>query len=156
MTSVDNVSVDKVCEKLRTEGRRITPQRRAIVAVLIEEDTHLTADQVLTRVRRQLPDISPATVYNTLNDLSAMGLLQELDLGLGLEERRYQLTVAKHDHLVCLRCGRLEDVPCRGVLTPSFPEDHDFLIVDRRVIYMGFCPDCASDPEVKQATKQTE
>ena len=151
MTSVDNV-----CEKLRTEGRRITPQRRAIVAVLLGGDSHLTADQVLTRVRRELPDISPATVYNTLHELSAVGLLQELDLGLGLEERRYQITAGRHDHMVCLCCGRIEDVPRRGVLRPLLDEDHDFKIVDRRVIYLGYCPDCASDPEVRLIISNTE
>jgi len=154
--SVDNASVDNVCEKLRTEGRRITPQRRAIVAVLLEDDSHLTADQVLTRVRRKLPDISPATVYNTLHQLSAMGFLQELDLGLGFGERRYQIAAGKHDHMVCLRCGRIEDVPRRGDVKPAVEEDHDFKIVDRRVIYLGYCPDCASNPEVQLIINKTE
>ncbi|MGD2147661.1 MAG: Fur family transcriptional regulator, partial [Anaerolineae bacterium] len=154
--SVDNVSVDNVCEKLRTEGRRITPQRRAIVAVLLEDDSHLTADQVLTRVRRKLPDISPATVYNTLHQLSAMGFLQELDLGLGFGERRYQIAAGKHDHLVCLCCGRIEDVPRRGHVKPAIEQDHDFKIVDRRVIYLGYCPHCASNPEVQLIINRTE
>jgi len=154
--AVDNVSVDNVCEKLRTEGRRITPQRRAIVAVLLEDDSHLTADQVLTRVRGKLPDISPATVYNTLHQLSAMGFLQELDLGLGFGERRYQIAGGKHDHMICLCCGRIEDVPRRGDVKPAIEENHDFEIVDRRVIYLGYCPDCASNPEVQRIINETE
>jgi Fur family ferric uptake transcriptional regulator len=149
-------SVERVCEKLRTEGRRITPQRRAIVGVLLQDESHLTADQVLTRVRRELPSISPATVYNTLHELSEMGLLLELDLGLGLEGRRYQVATERHDHMVCLCCGRIEDVPRRGVLKPSVKEDHNFKIVDRRVIYLGYCPDCVSDPEVRLIITKTQ
>lgn len=142
-------SVERVCSKLRTEGRRITPQRRAIVQVLLEDGTHLTADQVLKRARRELPDLSAATVYNTLHELVELGLLQELDLGLGLEERRYDLATEEHDHLVCLGCGRVEDVPRRNGLRPSLRQDHDFHIVDRRVIYLGYCPDCASNREAQ-------
>jgi Fe2+ or Zn2+ uptake regulation protein len=118
-----------------------------IVQVLLEDDSHLTADQVLRRARRELPDISPATVYNTLHELTELGLVQELDLGLGLGERRYDLDTAEHDHLVCLRCGRVEDVPRRDGLESSLRQDHDFDVVDRRVIYLGYCPDCASDME---------
>jgi Fe2+ or Zn2+ uptake regulation protein len=142
-------SVDKVCARFRIEGRRVTPQRRAIVQVLLKEDAHLTADQILTQVRRQLPSISPATVYNTLHELTEMGLVQELDLGLGLEERRYDVGVEKHDHIVCISCGRIEDVPLRDGLNLPVDEYHNFKIVDRRVTYLGLCPDCASNSEAQ-------
>ena len=143
------ISVKRVCETLRSEGRRITPQRRVIVEVLLEDGSHLTADQVLKRARCELPDISPATVYNTLHEFAEMGLLQELDLGLGLDERRYDLATEKHDHVVCLGCGRVEDVPrCDDVDSCPGP-DQEFEIVDRRVIYLGYCPTCASEREVR-------
>lgn len=138
-------SVDNICEQLRVEGRRVTPQRRAIARVLLDADSHLTADQVLTRVRRRLPSISPATVYNTLHELVEMGLLRELDLGLGFQERRYDVAMEKHDHVVCVRCGRIEDIPRRNGTKPSLQEDHEFEIMDRRVTYLGLCPDCATD-----------
>lgn len=142
-------SVDKVCARFRTEGRRVTPQRRAIVQVLLSEDSHLTADQILTKVRQQLPSISPATVYNTLHELTELGLVQELDLGLGLEERRYDVGMEKHDHIVCIGCGRIEDVPRRDGLNPPLDDDHNFKIVGRRVTYLGLCPDCASNSEAQ-------
>lgn len=130
-------------------GRRVTPQRRVIVRVLLEDGSHLTADQVLTRARRELPDLSPATVYNTLHELTALGMVKELDLGLGLEERRYDVATEDHDHLVCLGCGRIEDVPRRNAVGTDPPDTHDFKIVDRRVIYLGYCPQCASDREAR-------
>lgn len=141
-------SVDRVCAELRTEGRRITPQRRAIVRVLLNDGTHMTAEQVLRRARCELPDISPATVYNTLHELTELGMLNELDLGLGMEQRRYEIVVDEHDHLVCLRCGRIEDVPRQKDTASSLEDDHGFDVVDRRVIYLGYCPDCVSDVEV--------
>jgi len=141
------ISVEKACEKLRTEGRRVTPQRRAIVRVLLVEEAHLTADQILMQVRQQMPSISLATIYNTLHELAEIGLVEELDLGLGLEERRYDVAVEKHDHVVCMSCGRIEDVARRDGLNPGLGEKCDFEIVDRRVTYLGFCRDCASSSE---------
>jgi Fe2+ or Zn2+ uptake regulation protein len=143
------ISVDEVCAKFRSEGRRVTPQRRAIIRVLLKEDSHLTADQVLTRVRRQLPGISPATVYNTLHELSELGFVRELDLGLGLEERRYDIAMGKHDHLLCVSCGCIEDVPRHDGLEVPVENSHGFEIVDRRVTYLGLCPDCASDSDIQ-------
>lgn len=140
-------SVAEVCETFRAQGRRVTPQRRAIARVLLGEERHLTADQILTRVRQELTTISPATVYNTLHELVEMGLLRELDLGLGLGERRYEIGTHDHDHMVCLRCGRIVDVPCHDGRELSAEESHGFEIVDRRVTYLGFCPACASDSE---------
>lgn len=107
----------------------------------------MTADQIFVQVRRRLPSISPATIYNTLHELAEIGLVQELDLGLGLEERRYDVAVEKHDHVVCMSCGRIEDVGRRDGLKPGLGEDSDFEIVDRRVTYLGFCKDCASNSE---------
>lgn len=99
------------------------------------------------RVRHQLPSISLATVYNTLHELADVGLVQELDLGLGLEQRRYDVAVEKHDHIVCISCGRIEDVTRRNGLRPRVDEDHSFQIIDRRVTYLGLCEDCASRSE---------
>lgn len=113
----------------------------------MDNGSHLTADQVLRRARHELPELAPATVYNTLHELAALGVLQELDLGLGLEQRRYDVATEEHDHLVCLRCGRVEDVPRRNGNAASLAQDHDFHVIDRRVIYLGYCPECASTRE---------
>jgi len=136
--------VDQICAQLRAQGRRVTPQRRAIIQALLEDaGSHPTAEQVFARVHQAMPDLSPATVYNTLHELEKMGALLELDLGLG--ERRYDITTADHAHLVCLGCGRVEDVPYDGEF-PVLPPEHarEFQVLDCRVIFRGYCPACAS------------
>ena len=135
-------SVDHLCAQLKARGRRVTPQRRAIIQVLLENRSHPTADQVLTRVRDVMPDLSPATVYHTLHELEEIGVLQELDLGL--RERRYDINTAGHAHLVCLGCGRVEDVPYdSNALTIPSRHTHGFRIVDHSIIFRGYCPACA-------------
>ena len=98
-------SLESVCAQLKARGRRVTPQRRAIIQVLLDNSKHLTAELVYTRARDTMPDLSPATVYNTLHELAEMGMLLELDLGLG--ERHYDVITTDHAHLICLACGRI-------------------------------------------------
>lgn len=141
--------VNRLCAQLRARGRRVTPQRRAIIQVLLEDCSHPTAEQVFVHVRRAMPDISRATVYNTLHELVEIGTLQELDLGLG--KRSYDVTTAYHAHLVCLRCGRVEDVPCdpeRLVLAPEHA--HGFQLMDCNVVFRGYCPVCASQEDKEE------
>jgi Fe2+ or Zn2+ uptake regulation protein len=136
-------SVDRICEQLKAEGRRLTPQRRAIIQALFDDDTHPTAEQIFTRVRQDMPDISHATVYNTLHELVEMDVLQELDLGLG--ERHYDFITQNHAHLICLDCGRVEDVSYDArAITPPSKHTCGFHIVDCNVIFRGYCPDCTS------------
>ncbi|HEY68062.1 MAG TPA: transcriptional repressor [Thermoflexia bacterium] len=122
----------------------MTPQRRAIIQVLLESaGSHPTAEQIFTRVRDVMPDISHATVYNTLHELVEMGTL--LELNLGMREQRYDINTTDHAHLICLGCGRVEDVPYDSeALTLSPEHTHGFQVVDCRVIFRGYCPACAS------------
>ena len=135
-------STDYVCAQLKARGRRVTPQRRAIIQFLLDNDSHPTAEQVFTRVQETMPDMSPATVYNTLHELVELGTLTELDLGLG--ERRYDVNLTDHAHLICLDCGRVEDIPYdHEALALPAEHTHGFQVVDRRVIFRGYCPACA-------------
>jgi Fe2+ or Zn2+ uptake regulation protein len=113
---------------------------------LFTHETHPTADEILTSVHRVMPDMSPATVYNTLHELVEMGSLRELDLGLG--ERYYDVRVAEHAHLVCQRCGHVEDVPC-DLSKLNMPPKHmrGFQILGCNVIFHGYCPACASEAD---------
>jgi Fur family peroxide stress response transcriptional regulator len=136
-------TVDHLCAQLRVQGRRVTPQRRAIIQVLLEDDnTHPTAEQIFTRVQDMMPDMSHATVYNTLRELVETDILLELDLGLG--ERRYDVVTAGHAHIVCIRCGRIEDVPYNYEALTLLPKHaHGFQVVDHRAFFRGYCPACA-------------
>lgn len=138
--------INRLCAQLRAQGRRVTPQRRAIIQALQENHPHPTAEQVYARVRGVMPDLSPATVYNTLHELVEMGMLQELDLGLG--ERHYDVNTAGHDHLICLGCRRVEDIPHERQ-APALPPEHThgFQIVDCNVVFRGYCPACTSQGE---------
>lgn len=129
--------------RLRTREWRLSAQRRAVAQVLVGEHVHLTAEQVHDLAREQLPEISRATVYNTLNELVAMGELLEVDVAEG--PKRYDPNVTeRHDHLVCDGCQAIRDVP-RAAPRPGITEDArgGFLVTGVEVTYHGLCPACA-------------
>ncbi len=135
---------DDLLSRVRARGWRLSPQRRAVGEVLAGEHVHLTAEEVHERARRRLPEISRATVYNTLNELVAMGEVLEVDVVDG--PKRYDPNVGEqHDHLVCDGCSSIRDVPRSGE-PPAIPDPAraGYLVTAVDVTYRGLCPACVA------------
>lgn len=128
---------------MRTAVARMTPQRRAVLDALAASSDHPTAAEVLDRVRTAQPGIGAATVYRTLALLVESGQALELNLGDG-HSARYDANVMRHDHVVCLDCGRAVDVqapmPPRAVR--ALAEGTGFAITGYDVQFHGRCPSC--------------
>ena len=127
------------------QDRRLTPQRRAVLDVLRAATDHPTAQDVLDRVRRTSPGIGAATVYRALNMLVESG--QALELALGADAARYDANTARHDHVVCTRCGAAADVdaalPSR--LAREVAEVSGFAVTGHDLKFTGLCPTCTSE-----------
>ncbi len=138
-TELREGTVEPLVVRLRDRGWRLTAQRRVIAEAMTGEHTHLAADEVFERARAALPEVSRATVYNTLNQLVAMGELLEISHADG--RKRYDPNVAEHHHLVCVRCGDMLDVEADD---PDLPDDqqHGFEVLGVEVTFWAYCPDC--------------
>jgi Fe2+ or Zn2+ uptake regulation protein len=131
----------ELTELFRARGLKITPQRQAIFRVLHGETAHPTAEWVYDAVSTSMPTISLRTVYQTLNDLAAMGEVHALDLGTG--SARFDPNVDDHHHLVCDRCGRVVDVYAdASTVKVASPQRHGFTISHTDVVFRGTCPTC--------------
>lgn len=125
-------------ERLHSRGLRATSQRAAILEVFDDEDSgHLSADEVLGRARLALPEISRATVYNTLGEFVAAGLLRPV---AGGRLQVFEAAREPHEHFRCQECGALYDVHVDGVERLSLRED-GFAV--RTVLLEGTCAACA-------------
>ena len=132
----------ELIDRLRERGWRMTAQRRVIAEAMTGAHVHVTADEVLGRAQRALPEVSRATVYNTLNELVAVGEIAEITHPDG--RKRYDPNVAeRHHHLLCVDCGRMLDVRADD---PRLPADqrHGFDILDVEVTFRARCPGCAA------------
>jgi len=94
--------VDFYLTALRNAGHRITEQREAICAYLAQTDKHPTPYQVYTDIHTQHPEISRATIYNTLNALQQLGAIVEINFGAN--HTHYETDPSPHVNLICLRC----------------------------------------------------
>ncbi len=139
----------ELTELFREQGLRVTPQRQCIFRLLEGNDRHPTAEWVYQQARSQMPTMSLKTVYQTLNDLAAMGEIQALDVGTG--SARFDPNVGHHHHLVCDRCGGTQDVEVdASALKLGRRQRRDFTVTSAEIVFRGVCRTCS------QASNETD
>lgn len=129
-------------ERLRAVGLRVTPQRRAVWdAFGGGERGHLTADEVYELARRELPELSRATVYNSLAELGRARLLRAVK---GFGAVRYDPNPdPDHHHFHCRGCGRLYDVHLQGIEHLQLLGREGFTVDHKTVLFEGYCSPCS-------------
>lgn len=133
---------DQCIEIGDTSQHRKTRQRQVILEELRAVTSHPTAVELYELVRRRLPRVSLGTVYRNLDLLARSGLIEKLEHSGG--EARFDANTAQHDHLRCVRCGRVDDVMAPP-LDLTRPEDHDlrgYELIGHRLEFLGICPRC--------------
>ncbi|MFC8681011.1 Fur family transcriptional regulator [Microbacterium ureisolvens] len=141
-THVDARAIDTAA-RLRAAGLRVTDSRRAVVEAL-RAHPHASADAIFGVVVETLPGTSLQSVYNALGDFVDAGLARRIEPAgrPGLFELRVD---DNHHHLICSRCGAVEDVDCivgaAPCLTPS--DAHGYAVQVAEVTFWGVCPTCA-------------
>jgi Fur family ferric uptake transcriptional regulator len=122
---------------------RITKQRRIILEELRRFQTHPSADEIYASVRARLPHVSLGTVYRNLEILSRRGMIRKLEIGG--QQMRFDGDLVKHQHIRCIRCGRIDDLPSDSLPTEcdrDILESTGYELVERRVEFLGICPAC--------------
>ena len=101
-----------------------TAQRLEVAGILLAKPQHLSAEQIIDRLRMNGSGVSKATVYNTLNLFSERGLVKECLVDP--ERRFYDSTTEPHHHFYNMDTGELTDIPHRNIQIsglPDLPED---------------------------------
>lgn len=101
----------------------------------------MTAEQIYDLLKQRYPTVSRATVYNNLNKLCDLELIRRISVEGAVD--RYD-RIAKHDHLVCQKCGRLADITLEDLTAPLRDQiGEDFLYYDLKIFYI--CPACRKE-----------
>jgi len=135
-------SVEELTALFRRHGRKVTAQRQCIFGVLQGDLSHPSAESVHEAARAEMETISLKTVYQTLNELAAMGEVAVLDLGTGTSRFDPNLE-SVHHHLVCRSCGKVRDLHAdfSNVTVPT-GSDEGFEVGGPEVVFRGLCGDC--------------
>lgn len=118
---------------------RRTAQRYAVFEYIVDNVTHPTVEEVWRQVREKLPLISLDSVYRILDEFSGIKLVRRFENSRMV---RYDPNLARHDHFVCSRCGRIFDFDC-GALG-GLPQKCERLgtAVSHEVTVWGVCEEC--------------
>lgn len=111
-------------------------QRNAIMEYLMSVKCHPTADEVYANVRQVIPNISLGTVYRNLAQLSDLGTIRKLKVGV---MDRFDGDLTPHAHFVCRACGKVTDVelPNRHLPVPE-----GFHVDSEELFLYGTCGAC--------------
>ena len=143
MSRVEHKKLDEhLSRQLSTSGFRFTPQRQHVYDVLMEERDHPTAEEVFIRAKREMPDISMATVYNCLDTLVQSGMARQVNVDRGAT--RFCPNMREHCHFYCDNCEKVFDIdlPSKGPDGIALPKG--FKAARFEIAIHGLCAKCGN------------
>jgi Fur family ferric uptake transcriptional regulator len=139
------LSEKKIYSVLRQHGYKLTPQRRAVIQVVINSNDHLTPNDIYEKIREVCPGTGLVTIYRTLETLAELGLICEVHSGGSC--RSYTMgSQQHHHHLICSGCGTVVDFTGHYLagLEKSLSEKSGFRIDGHLLEFTGLCRKCQS------------
>lgn len=132
-------------QAIRRLGKKSTPQRKAILATLSNQDRPATVEEIFIGVREH-QKTSLSTVYRNLELLYSQGLINKQ--GFPGEKARYSLKKDTHEHtLVCLDCQKI--VTITGCPLDDYAAEigsrENFVVLDHRMEMYGYCQKCMQE-----------
>jgi Fe2+ or Zn2+ uptake regulation protein len=135
----------ELAELLRDRGLRATSQRVVMHRLLRDRARHVSAEELLSEASERLPGVSLPTVYATLELFEQLGVVRRVNGGGGT--LLWDTRGDAHHHMICRRCGRIEDmeVPLdlerarRSAARSGFEPDR------AEVVVSGLCAHCAAE-----------
>lgn len=119
----------------------MTKQRLAVLEAVQRMGNHPTAEEICCEVRKVLPGVAVATVYNNLNALTGLGLVRRVRTSG--QPDRYDRNLSPHDHLICDRCGAFSDISL-GDLQSELEARAGFPLNFYELSLHYLCPACRS------------
>ena len=119
-----------------------TKQRDRILEAFLESERHATSDEIYQTVRAEHPNVGYTTVYRTMKLFCEAGLAEEHHFDDGVT--RYEIEHEHHDHLVCVRCGKIIEFESRIIEQAQLEvaAGHKFEVIRHRHELYGHCQAC--------------
>jgi Fur family ferric uptake transcriptional regulator len=137
--------IDVVTARLRARGERMTGPRRAVVSALAAQTSHVTAEELVGVVAAVDPRVHRASVYRSLEALTALGVVQHIHVGHGPTAYHLVGAIGVHPHAQCRTCGTLVDLPA-GLLddvAARLRAETGFTLDATHMALSGQCATCA-------------
>jgi Fur family ferric uptake transcriptional regulator len=155
------MAVGSIQGSLKERGVRLTRQRQILLELIDQSGQHLDAERLFQLAQERDPKLNRVTVYRTLKLLKEGGLVDELDLmHYGGDQHYYETRMkAEHAHVICLRCGKVEEFFGEPLakLRRQIEQHFGFQVVLARTEVGGYCSHCQTlrAREVEQAKEES-
>jgi len=125
----------------------MTIQRQIILDVMRKGQSHMNAQEIYDMARKECPSIAMGTVYRNLKLLADSGEIMHIPVKDGPD--RYDINPVPHEHLICQRCGKLQDVQLPGLLA-YLRKSTGCQVTHCTLSLEGVCLECESLPQTGQ------
>jgi Fur family ferric uptake transcriptional regulator len=140
---------DPFIQSLKRRGHRITAQRETILQIFRDEPhgSHLSAEELHSKLLHRGTIVSLATAYRTLKLLSSLGLLRELDFAEGHKHYELKQDELPHQHIICIKCNTTLEFEDHFLeeAGQKIAAKHSFEVIDAQFKIFGFCPNCRKE-----------
>jgi len=129
--------------ELNEVNLRATPGRLHLMYLLETSDKPLDVQTMIDYLKDKNIETDPATVFRIINTFTEKGLTKQIQFQEG--KFRYELaSKAEHHHLVCTRCGQIQDISdCNiEVLESHIEKKKKFKVTSHALEFYGICEDC--------------
>lgn len=131
----------ELSRRISAANMKVTAQRLAIYAELCSRTDHPSPELLFRALQADLPRLSLATVYKTLDSFESAGLVSQLSLAD--EDKRYDANLEPHHHLICTECHCIIDFQDASLSSLHIsPPGHGFLPAEIKIEITGICADC--------------
>jgi len=129
---------------LKKNGKLYSKQREQILDIFLKTEHHPTINDLYDLVKKKDPKIGLATVYRTMEVIYDAGLARKVGFGDGIKHYEHEYKHQHHDHLVCLKCGKVIEVTSNRLeeTQRQLAKKHDFTITRATMRLFGICRSC--------------
>ncbi|HUV58081.1 MAG TPA: Fur family transcriptional regulator [Acidimicrobiales bacterium] len=141
----ESAEVEEILSAVRGAAKRVTVPKRMVAQVLVDSQTHLTADEITQAVQERQPEVSQSTVYRILEEFEALKIV--VHSHMGQHAAVYHLAGSVHGHLICSRCGVTFEIPAVhfDCLSRNLQQNFGFRLDRHHVAITGVCRVCQKE-----------
>lgn len=138
--------VERIINRYKGKGFKLTPQRIAILCFLEGNTGHPTAEDIFNEIKKQFPTVSFATVYNTVQALRERGEL--IEVTIDPERKHFDPNPRPHHHVMCSVCKKIGDVFADYSEALGLPDEilNEFTVTGNHIDFVGVCAVCRNMP----------
>lgn len=122
-----------------SKPERQTKQKKVVEKYLASTCCHPSADKIYKNVKKELPNISKATVYRILRNFKDKGKIQEIPTNVSRWDYKHE----PHPHFICTECDKIIDIADEFDI-PDADELNVCKIDHCRIVFSGQCKGCAN------------